>query len=76
MKRLVEAWIDKDGCYRPEVDAWCWACIEPIWATGWESDLCPWCESRIDDLEFDRLQSEAGLTLRRQYHRPETRKRM
>lgn len=68
MKRLEEVTVGDDGCLRPDVGKGCFGCYEEIWAAGWESDLCPWCEVTVTDAEFQHTADVTGFDLHRYTH--------
>lgn len=57
-----------DGTLIPDLDLWCAVCYQPVWANGWESDLCPWCEVTVTDAEFQRAADDMGFEMRRYSH--------
>lgn len=57
-----------DGTLKPDLDLWCAVCYQPVWAIGWESDLCPWCEVTVTDAEFQRAADDMGFDMCRYTH--------
>lgn len=68
MKRLVDVVELENGELTPDIGLWCAVCNNSIWAVGWESDLCPWCENTITDAQFQHTADVTGFKLRRYTH--------
>lgn len=67
-KRLNEVIERDDGTLIPDLDLWCAVCYQPVWATGWKSDLCPWCEATVTDAQFQHTADVSGFNLHRYTH--------
>lgn len=71
MKRLIEVLDQDDGTLAPNVDKWCLVCIQPIWALGWASDVCHFCEDKITTADIQRFEDEVGEFRLYHYQVPE-----